>query len=129
MHLVRRRRSAVGLALTVVVMAAGWRVAFASAADSGPIGERAPARRAHIVASVEANGVPVGAPVGWRVTHRAQGSYELTFRRPIRVTVQSWEVPATVLIRPLTDRTWRIDFVDDHRGVDAAFTFMADPLP
>lgn len=123
----RRRRTTVGLLLAVVA-AAVWLVAYATSAESGPARGAAVAP-APLVASVDAAGAPVGLPSGWRVAHVDRGRYVLDFASPVELSLASWELTATVILRPLTPRSWQVDFVDDHHAVDSAFSFTATVVP
>jgi hypothetical protein len=124
----RRRRTTVGLLLLAVVGAAVWLVGYATTAESGPA-RGAVAAPAPLVASVDAAGTPVGLPSGWRVAHVDRGRYVLDFASPVDLSLASWELTATVILRPLTPRSWQVDFVDDHHAIDSAFSFTATAAP
>lgn len=70
-------------------------------------------------------GVPVGIPQGWHVDKVDVGTYRVEFPRAMSLEVQSWSAMATVTLRPVTETTWQVDFVEDHALVDSAFTFSA----
>lgn len=76
-------------------------------------------------AAVTAEGAPVGVPSGWRVEHVDRGRYRLEFDHDVQVSVASWELAATVVVRPIAARTWQVDVVDGHHAVDSAFSFTA----
>jgi hypothetical protein len=126
--LIRRRRPTVGFLLLAVVGAAVWLVGYATTASSGPA-RSAATTPAPLVASVDAAGAPIGSPSGWRVQHVDRGRYVLDFAAPMDLSLASWELTATVILRPLTPRSWQVDFVDDHHAVDTAFSFTASAAP
>ena len=76
-------------------------------------------------AAVTADGTAVGAPTGWRVEHVDRGRYRLEFDRDVALSIASWELPVTVVVRPIAARTWQVDVVDGHHAVDSAFSFTA----
>jgi hypothetical protein len=119
----RRRRFAVALLLVAVVGAGAWLLAVATGSPGGSVAAAADAPP--LRADVTADGVAVGLPVGWRVQHVDRGRYELDFGRRVDLSVDSWETTAAVILRPLTDATWQVDFVDDHTAVDTSFSFTA----
>lgn len=89
------------------------------------VAEAAPLGPAPVAASVTGDGRPVGVPVGWRSQRVKQGRYNLTFDRAVRLGIATWDTTSTVIVRPLVGRTWQVDFVEDHRGVDTSFSFVA----
>jgi hypothetical protein len=116
--------------LVAVVAGTAWVAGHASLTGGATVAaaETAPARSV-VTASVDAAGTPVGAPSGWRAQHVDRGRYVLEFARPVELSLASWELPATVILRPITARAWQVDFVDGHRGIDTSFSFTALAAP
>ena len=125
----RRRRTAVGLVLTVVVSIGIGLVAYAGSGGAAAVGDAAVDTPSTISAAVEPSGVAVGPLDSWRVARSGVGRYELDFGRPVRLVVDSWDQTATVVLRPITERRWLVEFIDGHHAVDSAFSFTAAPLP
>ena len=123
----RRRRSAVGLILIGIVAGAGWLVVTgASAASPTTTATAAPVPL--LAAAVSADGVPAGPTVAWQAVRVDQGTYRLTFAEPTRVSVQTWEAAASVVVRPVTDQLWSVTFADADGLVDSGFSFLAAPI-
>jgi hypothetical protein len=120
----RRRTAAALLFLAVGGSVAGLTIESAGG-HHGATAEAATAADAPLRAAVTADGLAVGAPNGWRVDHVDRGRYRLEFDRDVQVSIASWELPATVMVRPIAARTWQVDVVDGHRAVDSAFSFTA----
>lgn len=126
----RRRRSTVGLVLTVVVALGGFVVASAGSAESRPA-RVVPAEPAmpSLAAAVTASGIPVGPSGSWHVARPTIGHYTLEFPDPGKLAIDTWDTTASVTVRPTTDRTWTVDFVAGNDPVDTAFSFTAVPAP
>ena len=120
-----RRRSTAALLLLAVAGSIAGLVIESSGGHDGAAAEAATAVAPPVRAAVTADGAPVGAPLGWRVQHVDRGRYRLEFDHDVRLSIESWELPATVVVRPIADRTWQVDVVDGHRAVDSAFSFVA----
>src|SRR5437868_7110664 len=65
----------------------------------GSAAAAAPASAPPLRAAVTADGAPVGAPSGWRVQHVDRGRYRLEFDHDVRLSIASWELPTTVMVR------------------------------
>jgi hypothetical protein len=120
----RRRTVAAVLFLAVGGTAAGL-VLEGAGGHEGATAAAAGAVPQALHAAVTAEGVAVGAPIGWRVEHVDRGRYRLEFDHDVQLAIESWELPATVMVRPIATRTWQVDVVDGHHAVDAAFSFTA----
>lgn len=120
----RRRTVAAVLFLAIGGSVAGL-VLESTAGHHGATAAAASATEPPLRAAVTADGAPVGAPSGWRVEHVDRGRYRLEFDHDVRLAIASWELPATVMVRPIAVRTWQVDVVDGHHAVDSAFSFTA----
>jgi hypothetical protein len=117
------------MVLGAMVCGGAWLVAYGSSGASGNVRAGTPATASAIEAAVEANGVPVGPVTTWHAVRTAVGRYELTFARPVRLGVRSWDQTATVVLRSITERRWLVEFIEGHRAVDSQFSFTAAPAP
>jgi len=120
-----RRRATVALLLLAIAGSIAGLVIESSGGHDGSAAAAATAVAPPLRASVTADGAPVGAPLGWRVQHIDRGRYRLEFDHDVQLSIASWELPATVMVRPIAVRTWQVDIVDGHRAVDSAFSFTA----
>ncbi|MEA3056114.1 MAG: hypothetical protein QOD30_1546 [Actinomycetota bacterium] len=120
-----RRRTTAALLLLAVVGSIAGLVIESAAGHEGSTAAAATAEAPPLRAAVTAEGAPVGAPLGWRVQHVDRGRYRLEFDRDVQLSIASWELPATVVVRPIAVHTWQVDIVDGHRAVDSAFSFTA----
>lgn len=119
-----RRRATVALLLLAIAGSVAGLV-IDSGGHDGSTAAAATAEAPLLRAAVTAEGAPVGTPLGWRVQRVDRGRYRLEFDHDVRLSIASWELPATVVVRPIAVRTWQVDVVDGHRAVDSAFSFTA----
>jgi hypothetical protein len=121
----RRRRTLAALLFLAVAGSLAWLVVDGAAGHPGATAEAASTAEAPVHAAVTAEGAAVGAPAGWRVQHVDRGRYQLEFDHDVQLSIASWELAATVVVRPIAARTWQVDVVDGHHAVDSAFSFTA----
>jgi hypothetical protein len=116
--------------LAAVVTTAAWLALAAGTTQGSPPGVAAAEPAVVLLhGAVGADGVPVGLPPDWFVTHEQPGVYHLQFARPVDVSLQTWHAAADVVVRPLPDHRWVVTFVAGNTPVDSGFTFAATPLP
>jgi hypothetical protein len=125
--LLRRRRLTVGAILLAIAIGLAWAVGLAPTGASGPATGDVPPPA--VRASINALGVPVGTPTAWTSQRTTAGRYVLAFDHAVDLHVTSWDQLAEVILRPLTASRWQIDFVEEHRAVDTAFSFTASRAP
>jgi len=113
----------------VAALAVGWLLAATTAssrtADAPPATIAALEPASPVSGAVDVMGTPIGGAHGWTAARTQPGRYELTFAADLAVEVMSWDVPATVTVRPVAERTWLVDFVEGDAPVDTAFSFTA----
>jgi hypothetical protein len=115
----RPRSLVVGVVVLVAVL---WSAGTASSSQ--------PVHRAVVRGSVQADGRPDGAPVGWRVAHPAPGRYQVTVAAPkATLEVPIWDSVADVTVRPMGGGTNEISFSRDGFPVDADFSFVVLTRP
>lgn len=115
------------MVLVAVVSVGAWLVVYAGSGGAATVDTAA--APSTITAAVHANGAPVGPAAQWQAARSGLGRYELEFRRPVHLVVDTWAETATVVLRPVTERRWLVEFIDGHHAVDTAFSFTAAPLP
>ena len=120
-----RRRTAAALLLVAAAGSIAGLVIETAGGHDGSAAAAATAEAAPLQAAVTADGLPVGTPIGWRVQHVDRCRYWLVFDHDVRLSIASWELPVTVMVRPIAERTWQVDVVDGHHAVDSAFSFTA----
>ena len=120
-----RRRTVVALLLVAIAGSVAGLALETAGGHDGSAAAAATVVAAPLRAAVTADGVAVGAPLGWRVQHVDRGRYRLEFDHDVRLSIESWELPVTVMVRPIAPRAWQVDVVDGHREVDSAFSFTA----
>jgi hypothetical protein len=117
--------------LTAAVALGSIVVASAGSAESRSVAPAiaTPAPAPALRAAVTAKGAAVGPPAEWQATRIGLGRYTLEFLSPVTLTVDVWDVAASVTLRPISDRSWQIDFAAGPEAVDASFSFtaVADP--
>lgn len=120
-----RWRTAVALVFLAAAGSVAGLVVESAGGHDGATAAAATAAAAPLHAAVTSDGLPVGTPDGWRVVHVDRGRYRLEFDRDVQLAISAWELPVTVMVRPIARRTWQVDVVDGHRAVDSAFSFTA----
>ena len=120
-----RRRTVAALLFLAAAGSVAGLVVESTGGHDGATAAAATAAPVPMHAAVTSDGLPVGIPEGWRVVHVDRGRYRLEFDRDVQLAISSWELPVTVMVRPVALRTWQVDIVDGHRAVDSAFSFTA----